>query len=260
MDVVISAGTTPGKTDPLLEYAGVERKALISIAGQPMIKWVTDAFVGSAHIERLILVGLDQSSGLDFGPKPVIYVPAQGRLIQNYIAGVERVLQDTHDRQHILIAACDIPLITPAIVDDHIEAMLQTDHDVYYAIVARATMLSKFPTSGRSYTHLWDGVFCGGNINMISSAVMESDTRQLWNDLLERRKNVFQQAALAGYGTLFRLVTRTLTIAAAEKRAEEILGVRCKALPTPHAEIGMDVDKPFQLDLARQVLENLATG
>ena len=258
MDVVIGAGTTPGKTDPLLEYAGVERKALISIAGQPMIKWVTDALAGSPHVDRLIIVGLDESSGIDVGPKPVIYLPQRGRLIENYIAGVERALQDTHDRQHILIAGCDIPLITTAIVDDHVEAMLKTDYDVYYSIVGRATMLAKFPTSGRSYTHLRDGVFCSGALHMISSAVMDSNTRQLWNDLLERRKNVFQQAALAGYGTLFRLITRTLTIAAAEKRAEEILGVRCKAIVSRHAEIGMDVDKPFQLDIARQELEQRA--
>ncbi len=254
MDVVISAGSTPGKVDALLEYTKVERKALIPIGDKPMIKWVTDALIGSHHIDRLIIVGLDQSVGIDFGPKPVVFVPQRGSLMQNYIAGVERALQDTSDKHRILIAACDIPLITTSIVDDHIDQMLVTDHDVYYSIVRNATMLAKFPTSKRSYTRLRDGVFCGGNINMISGRVMSSESRKLWDKLLERRKNVFQQAALAGYGTLFNLLLGRLTIAAAEQRAEKIMDVKCKAIETPHAEIGMDVDKPFQLNIARIAL------
>ncbi len=255
MDVVLSAGSTPGKIDPLLEDTHIERKALIPIGDKPMIKWVTDALIGSHHIDRLIIVGLDQSTEIDFGSKPVIYVPSTGKLVQNYIAGVERALQDTADSKRILIATCDIPLITTSIVDDHIDQMLATDHDVYYSIVRRAAMLEKFPTSKRSYTHLRDGVFCGGNINMISGRVMASESRRMWDQLLERRKNVFQQAALAGYGTLFRLLIGTLTIAAAEQRAEQIIGVKCRAIETLHAEIGMDVDKPFQLDIVRIALE-----
>jgi len=258
MDVVISAGSTPGKIDPLLEYAQADRKALISIAGQPMVKWVTDALIGSRYIDRVIVIGLDESCGIDFGSKPVIFVPAQGRLIANYIAGVERALQDTADRQHILIGACDIPLITAAIVDEHIAGMLQTDHDVYYSIIRKETMLAQFPTSRRSYAHIREGIFCGGSLHMISAKVMASDSRKMWDDLLERRKNVFRQASLIGFDVLLRLLTGTLTLTAAEKRADKILGVRCKAFVTRHAEIGMDVDKPFQLDIARRELESLA--
>ena len=254
MDAVISAGSTPGKVDPLLEYTHVDRKALIPINGKPMIKWVTDALIGSHHIDRLIIVGLEQSPGIDFRSKPVMFVPAEGKLIQNYIAGVERALQDTSDTRHLLIATCDIPMITAAIVDAHIDQMLATDHDVYYSLVRKSTMLEKFPTSKRSYTRLRDGVFCGGNLNMISATVMSSSSRTLWSDLLERRKNVFQQARLAGYGTLLGLLLGTLTIAAAEQRAEKIIGVKCKAIETPHAEIGMDVDKPFQLEIVKAAL------
>lgn len=254
MDVVLSAGSTPGKIDSLLEYAHINNKALIPIGDKPMIKWVTDALVASHYIDRLIVVGLDESAGIDFGSKPVIFVPQRAALMQNYIAGVERALQDTADSRRILIATCDIPLITTAIVDNHIDRMLATDDDLYYSIVRRSTMLEKFPASKRSYTRLRDGVFCGGNLNMMSGKVMGSESRSMWDQLLERRKNVFQQAALAGYGTLIKLLIGTLTIAAAEQRAEKIMGVKCKAIETPHAEIGMDVDKPFQLEIAKAAL------
>lgn len=252
MDAIISAGASAGQADPLLQYAGVARKALIPVGGRPMIQCVTDALSGSHYVDRLIVVGLDATCGIDFGPKPVIFVPQVGGLIANYVAGVERALQDTADRDHLLIAACDIPLITPAIVDDHLAGMLRTDHDVYYSIIRKETMLARFPDSRRSYARLRDGVFCGGSLSLISARVMTSESRRLWDELLNRRKNVFRQAALIGFDVLLRLITGTLTLAAAEARADRIIGVKCKAYISDHAEIGMDVDKPFQLEIARR--------
>jgi molybdopterin-guanine dinucleotide biosynthesis protein A len=254
MDAIVIAGQTPGKTDALLEYAAVKNKALIPIAGKPMIQWVTDALVGSQHVERLVIVGLNASCGVDFGAKPVVFVPDQGRLMKNLWAGGRRALQDTSDRDRILVCSCDIPLITTAIVDDHIAAMLATRHDVYYTIVDQATMLARFPTSKRTYTRLQDGVFCGGDLNMASSKVLETN-KALWDDLLEARKSVLRQIQRVGFGTLLKFLTGKLSLADAERRAEKILGLKARVVHTPHAEIGMDVDKPFQLDIARAELE-----
>jgi len=259
MDAIVAAGHTPGKIDALLEYTGAEKKALIPIAGKPMIKWVSDALVGSQYVDRLCLVGLDESCGIDFGPKPVIFVPDQGRLTKNLWAGGWRVLQDTTDRDRLLVCACDIPLITTPIVDEHIAAMAATAPDICYTIVERATMLARFPTSRRSYTRLREGVFCGGDLNMASSRALETN-KQLWDDLLEARKSALRQAWRVGVWTLLQLATGTLSIAAAEKRADKILGVRCRVVRTPHAEIGMDVDKPFQLDIVRAELEKRGRG
>jgi len=254
MDAIVVAGHTPGRTDALLEYAGAKNKALIPIAGKPMIKWVTDALAGSHHVKRLVIVGLDESCGIDFGPKPVACVPDQGQLIKNLWAGAARVLKDTKNRDRILVCACDIPLITTAIVDDHIAAMFATQHDVYYTVVDRTAMLARFPASRRTYTHLRGEVVCGGDLNMAGSKAVETNT-ELWDDLLEARKSALRQARRVGFLTLLQLATRTLSIPAAERRAEKILGVKCRVIRTPHAEIGMDVDKPFQLDIVRAELE-----
>jgi len=254
MDALVVAGHTPGKTDALLEYAGVENKALIPIAGKPMIKWVTDALAGSHHIERLIIVGLDRADGIDFGRKPVVFVPDQGWLTKNLWAGAARALQDTSDRDHILVSSCDIPLMTASIVDDHVATMLATQHDLYYTFIDRATMLARFPASKRTYTHLRGEVVCGGDLNMAGARVIETN-KELWDDLLEARKSALRQAQRVGFWTLLQLATRTLSIEAAERRAEKILGVKARAVRSPHAEIGMDVDKPFQLDIVRAELE-----
>ena len=62
-------------------------------------------------------------------------------------------------------------------------------------------------------------------------------------------------ARRVGMRTLLRFVTRSLTVADAERRAERTLGFTVRVVRTPHAELGMDVDKPFQLDIVRAELE-----
>jgi hypothetical protein len=89
---------------------------------------------------------------------------------------------------------------------------------------------------------------------MAGSKAVETN-KELWDDLLEARKSALRQAWRVGFWTLLRLATRTLSIAAAERRAEKILGLKVRAVRTPYAEIGMDVDKPFQLDIVRAELE-----
>lgn len=254
MDALIMAGHTPGKVDPLLEYAGVDNKALIMLAGKPMIKWVADALVGSDSIERLFIVGQDESLGIDFGTKPVIFIPNQGRMLRNIVVAVEQILQDTTDREHILVSAVDIPLITTSIVDDHIRMTLETQHDIYYTLINRETMLARFPTSRRSYTHMRDAVICGGDLNMLGWRAVETN-REFWDAVLESRKSALRQVSKVGLWNLLLFALRRLTIEEGIRRAEKFIGISARAVRSPHAEIGMDIDKPFQLDIVRAELE-----
>ncbi|MBE9506708.1 MAG: hypothetical protein IMY86_01545, partial [Chloroflexi bacterium] len=50
------------------------------------------------------------------------------------------------------------------------------------------------------------------------------------------------------------------SLAEAERRGSKALDVRGKAVPFPYAEIGMDVDKPFQLEIVRAELEERAAN
>jgi hypothetical protein len=62
-----------------------------------------------------------------------------------------------------------------------------------------------------------------------------------------------------GLWPFFKLAIRRLSLADAERRAGKVLNLRGRAIPFPHAEVGMDVDKPFQLDIARAELEARTT-
>jgi len=64
-----------------------------------------------------------------------------------------------------------------------------------------------------------------------------------------------RQAALLGFDTLFLLLLRQLALSEAERLISRRLGVRGRALLTPYAAMGMDVDKPNQYELLKAALE-----
>ncbi len=89
-----------------------------------------------------------------------------------------------------------------------------------------------------------------------ASAVTGEDA--LWDRIIAARKNVFKQAALIGYDTLFLLLFRQITLAGAVSMVAKRIHLTGRALVCPYAEVGMDVDKPFQLEIMRAELSKRA--
>ena len=59
MDAVITAGGIPSEKDPLYPYTQGKPKAMVDIAGKPMIQWILDALGNSKDVEHVVLIGLD---------------------------------------------------------------------------------------------------------------------------------------------------------------------------------------------------------
>jgi hypothetical protein len=111
-------------------------------------------------------------------------------------------------------------------------------------------MEKRFPGSKRTYIKIKDGEVCGGDLNCYSKKAA-LDPNALWKDLIKLRKNPLRQAAMIGFGTLFLLLLGQLTLDQAAERVCRRMGITGKALRVPFAEIGMDVDKPFQFDMVQ---------
>jgi hypothetical protein len=114
-------------------------------------------------------------------------------------------------------------------------------------------MEARFLDSKRTYTHLKDMDVCGADIN-ITHVRMATEHLDMWESLIGSRKSPLRQASLIGFGTLFALFTRRLTLEDAVRRVSERIGVKGRAIVWPYAEPCMDVDKPVQLELLRDDL------
>ena len=258
LPAVVMAGRSSSKTDLLAAYTNGGPKALIPIHGRPMIAYVIDALAASHYINRVVVVGLEDLPGETF-TTPIDFLPDSHGLIPNAQAGLRHAATLTPTPSAILFSGSDVPLVTGPIVDAFIEECLRTDHDLYYSVVERSVMEARFPGSSRSYVHLREGEFAGADISMVRPSVVV-ENQALWQALGEARKSPFKQARLIGLSTAILLLTRRLTLADAQRRVTKVLNLRGRVISFPHAEIGMDVDKPFQLEIVRSELAACRTG
>ena len=245
MDAIILAGGIPTSDDPLYLAANGQSKALIDVAGKPMAQWVVDALAGAKSVDRIIIVGLSADVNLQ-SSKPMDFLPESGGMLANLTAGVEHLQSIDPSIQQVLLLSCDIPTITPEMIDWRVQGA-DPDSDLEYSVIKKETMDSRFPTASRSYVRLQDVDVCGGDMNVIHVRLVEDTT--FWERMVAARKRPLQQAALLGFDLLFLVLIRRITINDAVKRVSNRLGLKGRAVISPYAEIGMDVDKPHQLEL-----------
>lgn len=253
MDAIVTAGGIPRPEDKLYSYSHGDSKALIDVAGKPMIQWVLDALGEAKRVDNVIVIGLSPKSGITC-KKPLHFVSNQGRMLANIVAGVNKALEINRRNKYVLVASSDIPTIKPDMVDWLIKTCMETKDDLYYGVCPRDVMEARFPNSKRTYTHLKDMDVCGADIN-VTHVRMTTEHLDMWESLIGSRKSPLKQASLIGFGTLFALFTRQLTLEDAVRRVSERIGIKARAIVWPYAEPCMDVDKPHQLELLRDDLE-----
>ena len=253
MDAIVIAGGIPKPEDPLYDYTQGNNKALLEIADKPMIQWVLDALEGAQEIKRLVIIGLPEDSDMS-GRKIAAYLPTQGDLLENVKAGAVKVLEINPDAKKVLVVSSDIPTITPEMVDWCVDTAQQSEHEVYYNVITRQVMEARFPESNRSYVRLKDMEVCGGDMNVIHTGLI-TENNELWVRVVAARKNALKQALLVGIDNLILLLMRAIDLESAVQRVSKRLNIKGKAIQCPYAEIGMDVDKPHQLQIVRADLE-----
>ena len=253
MDAIVTAGGIPQPKDPLYAYAKGNSKALIDVAGKPMIQWVLDALSNAKKVDNVIIIGLTSKSGLTCR-KPTYYLSNQGRMLANIVAGVGKALELNPASEYALVVSSDIPAVKSEQIDWLVETAMQTKEDIYYGVCPQDVMETRFPDSHRTYTRLKDMQVCGADMN-ITHVRMATEHLDMWENLIGNRKSPMKQAALIGFGTLFMLLTGQLTLDEAVERVSKRIGITARAIVWEHAEPCMDIDKPHQLEILREDLE-----
>ena len=252
MDAIVTAGGIPQPEDPLYRYSNGDAKALIDVAGKPMVQWVLDALSDAKRVDNVIVIGLSPKSGVTC-KKPLYFRSNQGRMLANIVAGVNKSLELNKKNKYVLVASADIPALKAEMVDWLVETCMETQDDLYYGVCPKDVMETRFPNSKRTFTHLKDMDVCGADIN-ISHVRNATEHLDLWEQLIGSRKSPLKQASIIGWGTLLALFLRRLTLEDAVRRVSERIGLKGRAIIWSQAEPCMDIDKPHQLELLREDL------
>lgn len=255
MDAIVTAGGISRPDDPLYAITGIEKKALIPLAGKPMVSWVIEALAGSELAENIVVVGLEPEELPYGGQTPLHYVAAVGSLIDNTMAALDRLKQVNPTVQKVLLASSDIPLITPESVRGFVAECGSLEADIYYAIVEEKTMEAGFPNSRRTFVPFKGGRYSGGDLFLVDVAAPDKTDLDLFRGLTSSRKNYWQQVRLLGFGFIVRFLLRRMSVEDAAKQAKKILNLDARGVDTRYPELGMDLDKPHQYELIKTILE-----
>ena len=253
MDCIVMAGGVPQAEDLLYTYTQGCPKALIELAGKPMVQWVLDAVDQAPSVSRIIVVGLEKESGLA-AHKLSAFVPDQGSMLSNAIAGIEKAQVLDPDAQQLLLCSSDIPLLKPDMVETLIHLCPDPGVDIYHSVVSRANMENRFPESRRTYAKFLDGEYAACDIHVVAPGIAHKH-RELWEALMSNRKNVAKQAFNLGPGFLLKYVTGRLSLDELERKLADKFDLIGRVVPVDAPEMGMDADKPFQLEICRRELE-----
>lgn len=251
-DAFIVAG---GRASWLKDYAGTDIRCLAPLHKKRMLDYVLGAMLASKRF-RHIVIAVDEAAipALEGTLPEGISLCAAGADLPSTCIKAASFL--TNDDDIKILGICDdIPLLTPQAINDFLDQCEKyPEEELYYPIIPKEACLQTYPEAKRTYGKLADGTFTGGNMMFAPKRVMVHCQSKA-EEIFERRKNPLKLGSWLGWSFILKLLLHLLTIGDAERRTSELLGVRCKAIITPYPEIGMDVDKPADLQLAEKYLQ-----
>ncbi len=226
--------------------------ALFEVAGQPLAAWAARALVALPGVGRVAVVApVVGDEDPTWIPAGALVVAAGDSIVQNLFRGVEALASPTDE---LLVVAGDAPLISVGALERFVAVCRSAGADFGYPIVPREACEARFPGVRRTYVRLREGAFTGGNCFYLAPVAVAPALERL-DRVFRARKRPAQLARMLGLGLVVRLVLGRATVAEAERAADRLLGVRTRGIVCAQdPEIGVDVDKPSDLELVRRLL------
>lgn len=246
-DAIILAGGENSKQLSALSPQPYE--AMIEIAGKPMVSYVAQALAASPQVGRIFVVGpVKVLSACDF-PDNTILIESGRTIIETIQIGMAAL----GHQNKVLVVTADIPLLTADAVNDFLTQCSKQDADLYYPIVTRETNNKCYPGNKRTYVRLKEGTYTGGNIFLVNPAIVPQCVT-VAERIIANRKNPFKLVCILGWTFVLQFMVGTLCLDKVVKRVSELLGIKGAVIHSSYPELGIDVDKPSDLELVRTTL------
>lgn len=246
MDAIVLAG---GPQDELTAHTpGAPNKAFVEINGVTLVERTLRALRASNRVGRIVVVAPVGSTELPALSLADEVRPDGVRIRDSLRSGLAGFDPDAE----LLVSASDLPVLTSEAVDDFIARAQSSGADLTYGCLERTTHTAKFPEAPHTWARLKDGTYCGTGFITMRPRVWPALERVI-ERLGQARKNPLKLASLFGWRILWRYALRRLTIAQAEARASYVVGAKVRAVITPYAEIGINVDRVSDIALAERL-------
>jgi GTP:adenosylcobinamide-phosphate guanylyltransferase len=247
-DAIVLAGRRPGE-DPFAAATGVAHRALIPVAGEPMLERVL------AILRRHPRIGSIRIS-ID---RPELLAAGDAAILRSADSPSTSVLEALESRalatagRPVLLTTADHALLDDAILDAFLDGADASGADIAVGLVRERLLRDAFPDSERTYLRFRDGGVSGANLFALRTPAARLAV-EFWRRVESLRKQPLRLVAAFGPLTLLLFALRLLSLEGAFARASKKLGVRARPVALPYARAAIDIDKPADLALVERIL------
>jgi CTP:molybdopterin cytidylyltransferase MocA len=245
---ILLAGDREG--DELAALAG--RKALLPLAGKPMVLHVLETVLAAGVSERIIVVANrveDIAVGLKAYPDLVFHEGA-GRPA----ASVMKALQDLSISDDVLVVTADSPLLSVSTLQDFCTRAGASSADVTAGLIKESVFRPRFPGVQRTFVRLKGEGYKGCNLFTLKAGA-GSKAAAVWRQVEHQRKRPWQLLAHFGVGTLFRAAAGLLDLDGALAAVSRSMGLRVEPIILTDPLAAMDVDRPGHIAPVESLLK-----
>lgn len=228
---------------------GAPNKAFLEICGSTLVERTLRALRASPSVGRIIVVAPVATHGLPALALADECRPDGERIRDSLRSG----LRDLPADDDVLVSTSDLPVLTVDAIEDYIARARARDADLTYGCLEKRVHAAKYSQVPHTWAPLRDGTYCGTGFITIRPRVLPSLERFI-EQLGRARKNPLHLARLFGMDVLLRFALRRLSIEQAEARASRVIGAPVRAVVSPYAEIGVNVDRVSDISLAESLL------
>jgi GTP:adenosylcobinamide-phosphate guanylyltransferase len=249
---VVLAGSRPGR-DAFAEQFGTDLKALIAVAGEPMVRRPVRALLASRSIARVLVLSQAPERIADVLPRDdrIDVRMSLGTIAETML----QLLDDPSVAWPLLVTTADHALLDSATVEEFARGAAGADIGV--GVVERENLLQRLPRTERTWLRFRGGAYTGANLFFLKSPAARPAI-QLWRSVEQDRKKASRVISLLGLLTLLAVALRLVSIDQVLARLGRKLGLAVKAVRLTNSLAGVDVDKPADHTLVEAILAGKA--
>lgn len=249
LTALLLAGRREGR-DELARTAGYSHKALITVAGVPLIARVLDslrAVVRIGHVvisidDVSVLRNVDAAAGLEVHASRV--TPA---------ASVADYLRTRPEGGPVLVTTADHALLSAEMLAYFCGEADDIEADVVVGVVTESVFRAQYPESRRTFVALKGERLCGANLFLLRTPAAARAVH-FWERAGQFRKRPWRLASLFGVWNLLRFACGRLDRRTVIDRVSRVIGARVEVVELPFAEAAIDVDTPDDLETVERIL------
>lgn len=255
MHWIILAGSR-SETDPVAQMGGEPFKALVKVAGVPMLERVVRTLFSLDGLKRVSVL-LQDDAPLQNRPEwhwlrqdeRVRIVKSRGSASQALL----NVMEEGEADWPTFITTADNVMFTPSIARQFMQGAVDGKTEFAFATVREQQVQAAVPETKRTYWKFADGGFATCNLFALT-APQSLEALKLWRMVEQDRKKVWKIVASFGILPLIAYRLGLLSFGGGLARASRKLDVKVKAVALDDPRACIDVDKPEDFVLTERLL------